>query len=182
MNAHDELKSLSPTLASLPKPTTPAAPEGFFEGLPDAVLARIRAEDAAGGVSAVEVPQQGPKVVRLWYRWAAAASVAGVAVLGYWLLRPSDPAALAAAQPLTSEEIEAYVAANIDEFDEDLFVGTDVATRPATTSDDDVKPDLPTRRAPAAAIETPSQQILPEEVNEQELEQLLDDEFEVEDL
>jgi hypothetical protein len=176
MNAHDELKSLSPTLASLPKPTTPAAPEGYFEGLPDTVLARIRAGETVGQT-------QGPKVVRMWYRWAVAASLAGVVLAGYWLLRPSEQTALAASQPLTSEEIEAYVDANIDEFEDELFVDISATYEATRAVDEAVKPTMPQRNSPQPANDlTPSQQILPDGVSDEELDELLDEEFDVEDL
>lgn len=116
MTDMDELEDKAPSLALLKgQLSRPEVPDGYFSGLPDAVLGRARAQQTGSP------PAQPKKIRQLWARLAVAATVALLlAAGGYWwtqLNRATTDGTLADLEELSTAEISDYIAANIDDFD-----------------------------------------------------------------
>ena len=91
-------------------------PEGYFDQLADQVLAKAQ--------------EEATPVVSLGSRWRPilriAAAIALVATAAWWVMRDTgsttiEPLAEASLEDLSSEAIEGYILAHVDEFDIDLL-------------------------------------------------------------
>lgn len=105
-NLHnDDWEKEAPLLASLKGKFTADAPEGYFDSLPDSLMAKIKEKEAN------EAQQMGGGRNRGWIRWAISAAAAVVlAIGGWWAMRDNTeslPATdmFAEAQTLSSEEL-----------------------------------------------------------------------------
>ena len=108
-----ELEKEAPFLAGLKeKPDGFTVPEGYFNQLQQAVLSKVAAERNPA-------PR---KVVWLWPRFAAAASVVAATGLAIFLFLPDKPATDLDSTALSAEEVHQYITQNIDDFELDLII------------------------------------------------------------
>lgn len=85
------------------------APEGYFEALPDRIMARIEKEN--------HLPQKLRMRITLIWRWAAAAVIVaalGITMMTTWSGKDDFP--LAENEVENEEIMEAYVSSDIDEY------------------------------------------------------------------
>ena len=123
----EELKRLSPLLSKMKEDNGQPfrAPEGYFQGLPDEVLRRARAEEGLVRKSR-PVAQNNGSGVGAWLQWlwlprraVGLAMALLLAVAGAYLFWP-QPASYSSEEALSgisSEEAQAYVSENIGEFE-----------------------------------------------------------------
>ena len=159
---NEELESLSPWLREQSrKPQGMQVPPGYFENLEDAVFSKIDAQDARR--PALSGKPGGLLRTLLQPRmWAAAAAVSAIAIACWWMFRPQTSAVLPVdtyAETLTDEEIEAYVLDNITEFDSEQL---------ASITEEDL-----TEHAPAASPSPTPSVKTPDDIPDEELENLL---------
>jgi hypothetical protein len=112
----DDWKDEAPTLASLDKHVDFEVPEGYFEELPSAVMARIQAMSQAEvappspQVAAMPAPTHRRFGIRRTLLWSAAAGIAlFMAVGAYYVTRPTAPETGTFAS--LDEEVRAQLAA-----------------------------------------------------------------------
>ncbi len=165
-SVNDELENLSPLLRGWKQQKEGfQVPEGYFDTVEEAVFSRI---DQSGNrrKPALET-RRGGLFSRSQVRWAAAAVLALV-LAATWFFTAYPPANDAlpavASQELTEEEIEAYVLANIRDFDEALLAEVPAGTQPVV----ETKPV-----SPAAA--QPKQTDPIDDLSDEELDLLLKD-------
>lgn len=102
---HEEWEKEAPRLASLKGKFTHEAPAGYFDTLPDTLLAKIKAEQAN------ETQPLGGGRNRGWMRWAISSAAAVLVAVGIWWALNDETAPLSAgdmfaqAQTLSSEEL-----------------------------------------------------------------------------
>lgn len=153
---HDELRSIAPFLAELPKEMPFRVPEGYFEAQPERTLGHVRMSatvpegyfDALPQQVLARVREEKPqtRVVPLWrntIRWAAAAVVVGMAVsIALW--RPwqqPDPSSEGA----FAEELALYFNQNLHYVDELLLIEAGLNTENLDMNlylDPETNPDL----------------------------------------
>ncbi len=124
-----ELERLAPTLHRLKatEPTPP--PPGYFDGLPDEVLRRLRAEEASG-LLRHRARQAAPArpAWRAWlggWLWRPAAAMAVLALLVVAVLqwgRYDEHAAPGVLAEVPADALETYVESRLDEFGEELLM------------------------------------------------------------
>lgn len=127
----EELEGLSPLLSSVKESSRPLfqAPEGYFHGLPDEVLRRIRAEE--GLIREARHAAPGEPARWAWLsrlrqpRYAAGLAMAAVLIaVGAYLSWPRQ-AALSleeAMGAISEEEAKAYISENIGDFELELMI------------------------------------------------------------
>ncbi|MEO1514539.1 MAG: hypothetical protein AAFV95_05980 [Bacteroidota bacterium] len=132
----DELSSLSPRLAKMKKDNPFEVPYNYFEKLPDDILQQWREEEQAS-----QAKQSAPSwldqlldqlSVLLQPRTAIAfASLAVLIAAAVWMMQVGPEGAnsmeVALAEPISDQEIEAYIEANLDEFDTELLFAESIA-------------------------------------------------------
>jgi hypothetical protein len=121
----EELERLSPLLASLKQQEQDALsslPPGYFDALPNQVLARIRAENGSAS------PPARPLQLR-WHRQlayaaglAAAIALFAIGAYRYWHSSPASGEPLAALENLDQEGLQRYVNDHIEAFDLELIL------------------------------------------------------------
>lgn len=122
-NIQKELKELSPFLSQLKQGLGPEgfeAPPRYFKELPDQVMNRLREDRHAGQVNWISALLEGLFRPRLAVAMIAAAFLITVAI--YWLVPGPAGASRNSIASLTVEEVQAYVNANLDEFDTELVI------------------------------------------------------------
>ncbi len=163
-----ELERLAPSLHRLKQAEPTPPPPGYFEGLPDEVLRRIRAEEASGLLR-----REGPAAQRVskpWYGWLmdwlwrpawalAVIAVLAVALQQWWHHR--DAPAAGSLAGLSAEELQTYVEGRLDEFGEELLI--------ELSPEDELSLTLPLDEGALDAID----EELLDEMSVDELEQLL---------
>lgn len=165
----DELKDLAPWLHEM-RQSAPnggyQVPEGYFEGLEHEVLGRLGEEHMRP--TPALTARRGGGWISASRVWIAAAALVAIAT-ALWLLRPTPATQDAASIVLTEEEVEAYIADKLYEFEVEQL-----ATLP-----DDNTADSPADTHPAAPAAT-GEGFSPEDVNkylpdmsEEELEEIL---------
>lgn len=175
---NDELQKRSPLLREMrQKDDGFRVPEGYFEALEDSVFNRIEAagarrnpvwESHKGGMFA--------RIFRAKWVWAAAA-VFVLVLAATWFFKSNltQTAPVAASQELTEEEIEAYVANNIHDFEAEqlamLFPDEPRAAEPAP----EAIPETPQPKNPDPLDSLSEEQleILLKDMSDEELESLL---------
>ncbi|MCO6477044.1 MAG: hypothetical protein J5I94_10515 [Phaeodactylibacter sp.] len=132
----EELDGLSPLLSKMKEEGGQPfrAPEGYFQGLPDEVLRRARAEEGLIRENRAAPAGAGRTA---WWQWLLAprhaVSLATALLLiaaGAYLFRP-QPAGIDPAEALagiSEEEAEAYVCENIGEFELELMLEASVVS------------------------------------------------------
>lgn len=128
----EELEELSPFLHQMKEKGDPfKAPQGYFEGLPDQVLARLREEEAPAtepeksrrpGLSLQGLLDQLGWLLQP--RMALAiSSVLIILVAAWFLLRPNGASSTTPDfAALSAEEIQYYIQSNIEDFDEETLM------------------------------------------------------------
>jgi hypothetical protein len=133
IHIQDELRSVAPLLARLPKDAPFRVPEGYFGSLPERTITRARMSatvpegyfDALPRQVLARVREEKPKarIVPIWrnaLRWAAAAVVVGMAVsIALW--RPWQQPERGS-ESAFSEELALYFNRNIHHVDELLLI------------------------------------------------------------
>lgn len=177
----DELENLSPRLRALRRQDDGfRLPADYFEGLESAVFQQINALGARRQPAPpTEKPGFWNALAWLWQPRLAMAfgTVLVLAVAAWWLLRPNAapaPTVIPLAQiELTLEEAEAYVQANLHDFEPEqlaaLAMLEDEPPEPATT------PDKPKKTTPKAQVELSDEELelLLDDLSDEELEQML---------
>jgi len=124
----EELEELSPFLHQMKEKGDPfKAPQGYFEGLPDQVLARLREEEAPATELGMPRSLQGLLDQLGWLlqpRMALAiSSVLIILVAAWFLLRPDGASSTTPDfASLSAEEIQNYIQSNIEDFDEETLM------------------------------------------------------------
>jgi len=107
---HSEVwESEAPLLAGMEKINPYTVPNGYFEDLQSAILART-----------TQAPLAKPKVIQLWMRYAAAACITLVA--GTFVYLNQDSAETPNFDAIPDQEIVSYLQTNIDESDTELLL------------------------------------------------------------
>jgi hypothetical protein len=122
----DDWKKEAPFLAGLGKPAEPEVPDGYFEELPNAVLARIKAL-AAEERQVVEMPQPVAAAtptrvfgLRTSIFWSAAASIVLLVAVGTFFLVPGLRSGTSYPASIEAETMAQLASLGIDEVMEDL--------------------------------------------------------------
>jgi hypothetical protein len=166
----DELSELSPRLREMKEHQEGRrTPENYFERMESEVFASL------DSIGARRKPVAMPRPVQSWWQWLlqprmalALGSMMMLLMAGWWLwggyaARQQAPALAAIPEvSLTADDIEAYVADNLQEFEPEQL---------AAQLPEVVAPTEPTPTAPALNNAAPS----PAELSPRELEQLLED-------
>lgn len=135
----EELEGLSPLLSKIKEESGHPfrTPEGYFQGLPDDVLRRIRAEEGLVRRSGPAQLKERDGGIGAWLQWllmprqaAGLALALLLAVGGAYLFRtqggaPDAPDALAG---ISEEEAKEYVSENIGEFGLELMLEASVVS------------------------------------------------------
>jgi hypothetical protein len=126
-SVEQELEQLSPLLLRLKQQDgQDTVPEGYFEELPENILKLVNNRPEASSHSIARVRP-------LWVRFAAAASV--VLILGaafFFLQNDAVRSTSEVAIDLSSQEVESYIQANLEEFELDLLVEYAAKTAPSS--------------------------------------------------
>lgn len=101
--------SEAPLLAGMDKINPYTVPNGYFEDLQSAILART-----------TQAPIAKPKVIQLWMRYAAAACITLVA--GTFVYLNQQSAETPNFDAISDQEIISYLQTNIDESDTELML------------------------------------------------------------
>jgi hypothetical protein len=101
--------SEAPLLAGMDKINPYTVPNGYFEDLQTAILART-----------TQAPIAKPKVIQLWMRYAAAACITLVA--GTFVYLNQQSAETPNFDAISDQEIISYLQTNIDESDTELML------------------------------------------------------------
>lgn len=99
----------APRLAGMEKINPYSVPNGYFEDLQSAILART-----------TQAPIAKPKVIQLWMRYAAAACITLVA--GTFVYLNQETAETPNFDAIPDQEIVSYLQTNIDESDTELLL------------------------------------------------------------
>ncbi len=99
----------APRLAGMEKINPYSVPNGYFEDLQSAILART-----------TQAPIAKPKVIQLWMRYAAAACITLVA--GTFVYLNQESAETPNFDAIPDQEIVSYLQTNIDESDTELLL------------------------------------------------------------
>lgn len=94
-------------------------PEGYFESLPDKILNRVRKEQAP---SASETGERTSRIVRInWMKTLAAAAVIAGLVLTYGILtqQSNESKVIAGLHSISTAELETYLTSQLDHLDEE---------------------------------------------------------------
>jgi hypothetical protein len=167
----DEQEKLPPSLRDLKqRGEGRSTPEGYFDGLEDAVFQKI---EATGARRPAPAPVR--RTLGRWWMAAAAAVLLGFCVWCYW------PATNAAALPastvtLAAEEAERYLIEHLEEFETDQLAMLNEAQSETTTDAakpvDAAKPTKKTKKnTPDISTDDLENAIL--EMTDQELEEIL---------
>jgi hypothetical protein len=167
----DEQEKLPPSLRDLKqRGEGRSTPEGYFDGLEDAVFQKI---EALGARRPAPAPVR--RTLGRWWMAAAAALLLGLCVWRYW------PAANATALPsstaiLAAEEAEHYLIEHIEEFEtEQLALLNEVQSETATDAAKPTNTAKPTKKTkkntPDISTDDLENAIL--EMTDQELEEIL---------
>ena len=105
----EDLGSEAPFLAGMDKINPYTVPNGYFEDLQTAILART-----------TQAPIAKPKVIQLWMRYAAAACITLVA--GTFVYLNQQSAETPNFDAISDQEIISYLQTNIDESDTELML------------------------------------------------------------
>ena len=105
----EDLGSEAPFLAGMDKINPYTVPNGYFEDLQTAILART-----------TQAPRAKPKVIQLWMRYAAAACITLVA--GTFVYLNQQSAETPNFDAISDQEIISYLQTNIDESDTELML------------------------------------------------------------
>lgn len=174
---HKELEELSPRLSEMKQQNDGfRTPEGYFEGLEEAVFRKIDASDLQR--EPVLNAKRGGGLRRWLLRpqiMVAAAAVFVIVLSAKWFFSPKPapltPTLPAVAQQLTEEEmIEAYVLENIRDFDVDQLA----ALAPEPLNDSPQTQDLQGKKSPSIDdLSAEELELLLKEMSDEELESLL---------
>lgn len=176
---HKELEELSPRLSEMKQQNDGfRTPEGYFEGLEEAVFRKIDASDLQ------REPVLNAKRSGGLRRWlfrpkvmVAAAAVFVIVLSAKWFFSPKPapltPTLPVVAQQLTEEEmIEAYVLENIRDFDVDQLAA--LAPEPEPLNDTPQTQGLQGKKSPSIDdLSAEELELLLKEMSDEELESLL---------
>ncbi len=122
----DDWKAEAPFLAGLDKEVDPEVPDGYFEELPTAVMARIRAMQAAEKpMQVVSKPVAAPTPARILglrgsVFWSAAAGIVLLATVGIYFLTQNPAGTGGISSNLETETLAQLSGLGTDEVIEDL--------------------------------------------------------------
>lgn len=120
----EELKEISPFLASLKKESSFNIPKDYFKELPDEILKQVQEDTSKYSVKFPSLFEQFIQQLQWLISPPRLAGLATVVLLvgGFIFMRNQDTYSHTSEIAVSEDEINSYIAANIEDFEEDLLL------------------------------------------------------------